>query len=339
MEKQIIKENYSIYNTDVMEVITKMPDKSIDFSVYSPPFCSLFSYSSDPRDFSNVTTKEQFIEQYDYLVKEIKRITKAGRLSAVHCADTFENSGKLWDFPHEVIKVHENNGFDYCSRITIWKEPLKIRMRTMVQSLMHKFIVEDATKCFPSMPDYILLFKRRGENLVPVTHVEGLTEYAGEVPILPNMLKAWNNQNNTSFTEDELWKYLNENRKPGAISKLNHYIWQRYASSVWDDIRNDNTLPYRDAKEDDDERHIHPLQLDVIERLVELYTNPGEIVFTPFLGVASEAYTAVKKDRKAIGAELKESYFKQAILNMQEAERISKDRHEQITITDITTNT
>jgi len=304
-----------------MEVITQLPNASVDLSIYSPPFCALFAYSSDPRDFSNVTSKNQFLKQYDYLIKEMARLTKPGRINAVHCADTFENSGKLWDFPHEVIATHENHGFDYVSRITIWKEPLKIRMRTMVQSLMHKFIVEDSTKCFPSMPDYILLFKRRGETQVPVTHVEGLTEYAGEVPILPNMLNAWNNKYDTKFTADELWEYLKSSRKPGEISKLNHYIWQRYASSLWDDIRNDNTLPYRDSKEEDDERHIHPLQLDVIERLVELYSNPGEVVLTPFLGVGSEAYGAVKKGRKAIGVELKESYFKQAALNMQEIER------------------
>jgi len=332
---QIIKENYSIHNCDVMELITQMPDDSIDFSVYSPPFCSLFSYSSDPRDFSNVTSKEQFLEQYDYLIKEMKRITKPGRLNAVHCADTFENSGKLWDFPHEVIAVHDRNGFDYCSRITIWKEPLKIRMRTMVQSLTHKNIVEDATKCFPSMPDYILLFKRRGENSVPVTHEEGLTEYYGEVPILPGMLKAWNNKFNTSFTADELWSYLDESDKEKDKTKRAHYIWQRYASSLWDDVRNDHTLPYREAKEEDDERHIHPLQLDVICRLILLYTNPGEIVFSPFGGVMSESYGAVKLGRKAISAELKTSYFKQGILNMQEAERIARESHEQITFDDI----
>ena len=200
----------------------------------------------------------------------------------------------------------------------------------MVQSLMHKFIVTDATKCFPSMPDYMLIFKRRGESETPVTHVEGLIEYAGESPVLPFMAKAYNNVNNTDFTADQLWKYLNDTRVSGKISKLNHYIWQRYASSVWDDIRNDNTLPFREAKEEDDERHVHPLQLDVIERCIDLWTNPCEIVLTPFMGVGSEVYSAVKKGRKGIGIELKESYYKQAILNLKEAEQMrARDYAEQ----------
>src|SRR5690606_26461847 len=226
-----------------------------------------------------------------------------------------------WDFPHEIIKLHENAGFLYKGRVTIWKEPLKVRMRTMVKSLMHKLIVEDATQCFPSQPDYLLLFKKKGDAETPVTHIDGLSRYYGEVPILPNMLRAWNNQNNSSMTADELWDYLNKEKVPGEISKLNHYIWQRYASAVWDDIRIDNVLPFKDSKEEDDEKHVHPLQLDVIDRLVELYSNPDEIVLTPFMGVGSEVYSPVSMGRKAIGIELKDSYFKQAKLNLEDAEK------------------
>jgi DNA modification methylase len=194
-------------------------------------------------------------------------------------------------------------------------------MRTMVQSLMHKFIVEDSTKCFTAMPDYVLIFTKKGENEVPVTHPYGINHYAGEIPILPNILRAWNNANNSDLTESELWEHLNKVNEDDNVTKLNHYIWQRYASSVWDDIRIDNVLPFRDSKEEDDEKHVHPLQLDVIDRLVELYSNPNEVVLTPFMGVGSEVYSPVSMGRKAIGIELKDSYFKQAKLNLQAADK------------------
>ena len=321
MKEQIIKDRYAIYNSDCMEVLPTIDDESIDLIVYSPPFAGLYNYSSDARDFSNCDTKEQFLEQYEFLVKEMARVTKRGRINAVHCTDVFDNSCRLWDFPHEVIKIHEKYGFEYRNRITIWKEPLKVRMRTMVQSLMHKFIVEDSTKCFTAMPDYMLIFTKKGDNQVPVIHPFGINEYAGATPILPNILQAYNNANNTKFTEDELWEHLNSEKSESKITKLNHYIWQRYASAVWDDIRIDNVLPFRDSKEDDDEKHVHPLQLDVIDRIVELYSNPDEIVLTPFMGVGSEVYSPVSHGRKAIGIELKESYFKQAKLNLVEAEK------------------
>jgi len=268
---------------------------------------------------SNCETKEQFLEQYEFLVKEMARITKDGRINAVHCTDVFDNTCRLWDFPHEIIKLHEKYGFEYRNRITIWKEPLKVRMRTMVQSLMHKFIVEDSTKCFTAMPDYVLIFTKKGENQVPVTHEFGMNHYSGEIPILPNILRAWNNANNDNLTADELWDHLNNINEDGKITKLNHYIWQRYASSVWDDIRIDNVLPFKDGRDPDDEKHVHPLQLDVIDRIVELYSNPGEVVATPFMGVGSEVFSPVSMGRKAKGIELKDSYFKQAKLNVVEA--------------------
>lgn len=319
VKNQIITDRYAIYNDDCMNVIRQLEDESIDLSVYSPPFAGLYNYSSSPEDFSNCETKEQFIEQYDYLVKELSRVTKKGRINAVHCTDVFDNTCRLWDFPHEIIKLYEKHGFEYRNRITIWKEPLKVRMRTMVQSLMHKFIVEDSTKCFTAMPDYILVFTKKGDNQVPVTHPFGINEYAGETPILPNILRAYNNANNTDFTSEELWEHLNKINEDDNITKLNHYIWQRYASSVWDDIRIDNVLPFIDSKEEDDEKHVHPLQLDCIDRIVELYSNPDEVVFTPFMGVGSEVFSPVSMGRKAIGVELKESYFKQATLNLKEA--------------------
>lgn len=331
-KNQIVTDNYAIYNSDCMLVMPEIDTESIDLSIYSPPFAGLYNYSSDHRDFSNCDSKEQFLEQYEFLIKEIGRVTKPGRITAVHCTDVFDNTCRLWDFPHEIIKMHERHGFEYRNRITIWKEPLKVRMRTMVQSLMHKFIVEDSTKCFTAMPDYVLVFTKKGENAIPVTHPFGINEYAGETPILPNILNAWNNANESNLNAEQLWEHLNKINDSEKITKLNHYIWQRYASSVWDDIRIDNVLPFRDSKEEDDEKHVHPLQLDVIDRLVELYSNPGEVVLTPFMGVGSEVYSPVSMGRKAIGIELKDSYFKQAILNLKQAEKRYKTKIKQVNL-------
>lgn len=335
IKDELITDRFAIYCGDCMDVLPTIPDESVDLSVYSPPFAGLYNYSSSERDFSNCENKEQFLQQYEFLVSEMSRVTKAGRISAVHCTDVFDNTCRLWDFPNEIIRIHDRYGFEYRNRITIWKEPLKVRMRTMVQSLMHKFIVEDSTKCFTAMPDYVLIFTKKGENAVPVIHPTGLKHYAGEVPILPNILRAWNNANESKLTEDQLWEYLKttfDNHEDQKSNKLSHYIWQRYASSVWDDIRIDNVLPFRDSKEEDDEKHVHPLQLDVIDRIIELYSNPNEVVLTPFMGVGSEVYSPVSLGRKAIGIELKDSYFKQAVKNMAEAQTRFKDETPQLTV-------
>ena len=331
-KQQTITENYAIYNSDCMEVMPTLPDSSIDLSVYSPPFAGLYNYSSSHRDFSNCDTKEDFLKQYEYLIKELSRVTKAGRINAVHVTEVVQNNGDSWDFPNEVIRLHQAHGFQYKGRVTIWKEPLKVRMRTMVKSLMHKLIVEDSTQCFPAQPDYLLIFKRKGEAEVPVTHQHGLNKYYGEIPILPNILQAWNNANKSDFNAEQLWEHLNNVNEPEGITKLNHYIWQRYASSVWDDIRINNVLPFRDSREDDDEKHVHPLQLDVIDRCVDLWSNPGETVLTPFMGVGSEVYSPVSLGRKAIGIELKDSYYKQAVINLAEAKQRFKDEEEQKTL-------
>lgn len=324
IKEQIHTERYSIFNGDCMNVIRQLDDKSIDLSVYSPPFAGLYNYSSDPRDMSNCDSTEEFLQNYEYLVKEMSRVTKSGRINAVHVTDIHSHDGSLYDFPADVIKMHERNGFKYQCKITIWKEPLRVRTRTMVQSLMHKFIVEDSTKCFPAMPDYILIFKKNGINEVPVTHLSGLKEYFGEMPILPAMMEIYNRANNTNYRDTyELWDDLQKQYKDhndSKTNKLSHYIWQRYASAVWDDIRVDNVLPFKDSKEEDDEKHVHPLQLDVIDRIVELYSNPDEVVFTPFMGVGSEVYSPVSMGRKGIGVELKDSYFKQAKQNLADAE-------------------
>lgn len=313
IKEQVVTEKYAIYNSDCMYVLPTLPDASVDLSVYSPPFAGLYNYSSHENDFSNCESKEQFLEQYEFLIQEMSRVTKPGRINAVHCTDVFDNRSFLWDFPHEIIRLHEKHGFHYRNRITVWKEPLKVRMRTMVQSLMHKFIVEDTTRCFTAMPDYVLIFTKNGDSEVPVTHPFGFTEYFGETPFLPAHIETYGNY------EDFKKKWANFTGDPRE-NKLSHLVWQRYASSVWDDIRIDNVLPFRDSKEEDDEKHVHPLQLDVIDRIVELYSNPDELVLTPFMGVGSEVYSPVSMGRKAIGIELKDSYFKQTIENMKFAE-------------------
>jgi len=321
VKDQVITDRYAIYNGDCMDVVSQLDTQSADLVIYSPPFAGLYNYSSSERDFSNCESKEQFLEQYEFLVAELARVTKDGRINAVHCTDVHDNTCRLWDFPNEIIRIHERHGFEYRNRITIWKEPLKVRMRTMVQSLMHKFIMEDSTKCFTAMPDYVLIFTKKGENKVPVTHPCGINYYAGETPILPNILRAWNNANGTNLNEEQLWAHLNKVNESDKVTKLNHYIWQRYASSVWDDVRIDNVLPFRDSKDPDDEKHVHPLQLDVIDRLVELYSNPDEVVVTPFAGVGSEVFSPVSMGRKAIGIELKDTYFKQMVLNLKEVNK------------------
>lgn len=331
IKNQLITENYAAYESDCMYVLPTLPDASIDFSVYSPPFAGLYNYSSHDNDFSNCESREQFLEQYEFLIAEMARVTKPGRLSAVHCTD-INTPHELWDFPHEIIEIHKRHGFKLKNRITVWKEPLKVRMRTMVKSLMHKLIVEDATECFTAMPDYVLIFRRDGENAVPVEHPQGLSEYFGEIPLLPHMLgkllgentQGWSIPGGTDYVEKmaDTWKDLQrkyEGHKDPRTNKLSHYIWQRYASSVWDDVRIDNVLPFRDSKDEDDEKHVHPLQLDVIDRLVTLYTNPGEVVLSPFAGVGSEVYSPVSLGRKAIGIELKDTYYKQMLLNMEHA--------------------
>lgn len=333
VKEQVLTDDYAIYNGDCMHVLPTLKDESVDLAVYSPPFAGLYNYSSSPNDFSNCESKEQFLEQYDFLIEQMSRVTKKGRINAVHCTDVFDNTSRLWDFPHEIIRLHEKHGFEYRNRITIWKEPLKVRMRTMVQSLMHKFVVEDMTKCFTAMPDYMLIFTKKGENEVPVIHPKGLKRYHGATPVLPNILQAWNNATNDGFNEEQLWEHLNSKYKyheDPKSNKLSHYIWQRYASAVWDDVRIDNVLPYRESKTEDDEKHVHPLQLDVIDRIVEMYSNENEVVLTPFMGVGSEVYSPVSLGRKAIGIELKDSYFNQAIENLKHAKKRKFSQYEDL---------
>jgi len=303
---QVVTDKYALYNGDSAEVLGSMPDGSIDFSIYSPPFAqpgggALYHYSSSPRDLSNARTFHEFMRHYGFIVENLYRMTKAGRMTAVHVADVpTGNTGcdHLFDLSGEIIRLHEEIGFRYAARYCIWKEPLAVRNRTLAKNLAHKTIVVDSTECSNAGADFLLLFRKKGDNAVPVAHPNGLTSYAGEREIPADLLpfKGWKGKQT-------------ENR-------FSHWIWRQYASCFWDDIRLDRVLPYREARDAEDEKHVHPLQLDVIERAVTLWTNPGEVVATPFMGVGSEVYGSVLNGRRALGCELKSSYFRQAVKNL-----------------------
>lgn len=299
---QRVTDEYAIYNGDCMEVMPTLPEGSVHLSVYSPPFAGLYQYSSSEQDLSNSRDYDEFFEHYEYVVREIHRVTMPGRMTAVHCMDVpRSNTGKgdsLRDFPGDIIRMHERVGFAYNARYHVWKEPLTVRNRTMTKGLAHKTIVTDSTRCTVASADYLLMFRRSGENPVPVAHPHGLTEYAGERQV-PHELLRYRNWSGNQI----------ENR-------YSHWIWRQYASAFWDDVRLDRVLPFRDARDEEDEKHVHPLQLDVIDRALVLWSNPGENVLTPFMGVGSEVYAAVRQGRRGIGVELKPSYFRQAVKNM-----------------------
>jgi len=301
----VITDNYALYHGDCCDVMGKLPDGSVHLSVYSPPFCGLYNYSSSERDLSNCRSYDEFFEHYEYVVKELCRLTMPGRCTAVHCMDIPNRGanlgGGLTDFPGDIIRLHERLGWHYAARYAVWKEPLGVRNRTMAKGLAHKQIVDDASLCDVASADYLLLFRKNGDNPVPVTHDEGLTFYAGSRQMPADLLKyrGWTGKQT-------------ENR-------FSHWIWRQYASAFWDDVRIDRVLPYKESREPDDERHVHPLQLDVIERTVILRSNPGEVVFTPFMGVGSEVYGAVLNGRKGVGVELKRAYYNQAVKNCEAA--------------------
>ena len=309
VKDQVITDDYAIYNGDCIEVMNDIPDEKIHLSVYSPPFGGLYNYSSDDRDLSNSSDYGEFFKHYGFCVSQLHRITMPGRITAVHCTDIpSSNCGKdyLIDFPGDIIRLHKNSGFDFVARHTIWKEPLWVRNRTMTHNLSHKTVVEDAAYGGVASADYMLIFRKRGGNPVPISNPTGFEEYAGEEPMPGDILKFKN------------WKGKQiENR-------YSHWIWRHYASSVWDDIRMHRVLPFQNTKDPDDEKHVHPLQLDVIDRCVALRSKVGETVFTPFMGVGSEVYAAVMAGRKGIGVELKPTYFKQAVYNLANRETVAK---------------
>jgi DNA modification methylase len=298
---QKVTDRYAIYNGDCIEVMGTLPDASIHLSCYSPPFGGLYHYSSSEKDLSNCRDYAQFFEHYAFVVRELARLTMPGRMTAVHCMDVPSgNSGTdyLIDFPGDIIRLHEKEGWNFIARYAIWKEPLAVRNRTMAKNLAHKTIVEDSSRCSVASADYLLVFRRKGKNPVAIAHPTGLDDYAGSRPMPSEVLKY------RGWTGTQI-----ENR-------YSHWIWRQYASAFWDDIRIGRVLPFKTARDSDDEKHVHPLQLDVIDRVMVLWSNPGENVLTPFMGVGSEVYGAVCAGRRGIGMELKASYYRQAEKNV-----------------------
>lgn len=299
---QVISDHYAIYNGDCVEVMQALPKEAVHLSVYSPPFGGLYHYSSDERDLSNASDYDQFFEHYEYVVRELARITMPGRCSAVHCMDVpTGNTGSdaYIDFPGDIIRLHQRLGFHFIARHAIWKEPLWVRNRTLQKNLAHRTAVDDSVQCGVASADYLLVFRKKGNNPVPVAHPAGFLRYAGDDSKMPAEIRRLR-----GFGGDQ------------KQNRFSHWIWRRYASSIWDDIRMGEVLPYEASKDADDEKHVHPLQLDVIDRVVQMRSNEGETVLTPFLGVGSEVYSAFTSGRRGIGAELKPSYFRQAVRNM-----------------------
>ena len=292
---QCVTDRFALYNGDSAEVIGGIPDESVHYSIYSPPFVSLYTYSNSERDLGNCRTRSEFFTHFEFIARGIHRILKPGRLMSVHCMDIpamKERDGYIGitDFPGDLIRLFESVGFIYHSRVVIWKDPLIEATRTKAIGLMHKQIIKDSTMCRQGLPDYVITLRKVGDNAEPVSHNDGFNDYIGSAPPAGN-----------------------------SSATYSHHVWRRYASPVWMDINQSNTLNRAAARENQDERHICPLQLDVIARCLELWTNKGDIVFTPFLGIGSEVYQSVLMGRYGIGIELKESYYNQAIINCKSA--------------------
>lgn len=282
--------------------MSKLPDKSVHLSLHSPPFAGLYVYSSSEHDLSNCRSYDEFMTHYGFVLRELYRITKPGRIAAIHCMDVPGSGANLGgdtiDFPGDIIRACKSIGWKWACRYMVWKEPLAVRNRTMAKGLAHMQVVEDSSLCDNAAADQLLMFRKPGENEVPIAHPVGLSEYLGSRQVPPDLLK-----------------YKNWHGKQ-TENRLSHWIWRRYASAFWYDVRLDRVLPYKEARDAFDEKHIHPLQLDVIERCITMWSNPGDTVVTPFCGVGSEVYGAVRMGRRGIGIELKTSYWNQSVRNL-----------------------
>lgn len=284
---QVKTKNYQLYNNDCIAQLQQIENETFDFSIFSPPFAELYTYSDDIRDMGNSKDYNQFFNHFDFLTPELYRTLKPGRLIAVHCMDVSLQKGKdgvigLRDFSGDLIRAFAKQGFIYHTRVTIWKDPVVEMQRTKALGLLHKTIKKDSSMSRVGGADYILVFRKDGENQVPITHQS-------------------ENQNAENYLPVELW--------------------QKYASPVWNDINYSNTLQYRSARADKDEKHICPLQLSTIERCLHLWSNEGEHVLSPFAGIGSEGHESIKLNRKFTGIELKESYFNQMKRNLENFEK------------------
>lgn len=274
---QVVTDRYTAIHGDCVEALKGIPDACIGYSIFSPPFASLYTYSNSPRDMGNCRTHEEFFEHFDYLIAELRRVMMPGRDVSFHCMDmpaSKERDGYigLKDFPGDLIRAFQKHGFIFHSKVTIWKDPVTAMQRTKALGLLHKSVRENAAMCRQGIPDYLITMRTPGEQSQRVTH--------DDYPV---------------------------------------DLWQKVASPVWMDINPSDTLQYRSAREHDDERHICPLQLDVIRRGIQLWTNPGDVVLSPFMGIGSEGYVALELGRKFVGVELKASYFEQAVRNLASA--------------------
>lgn len=306
---QKITENYAVYNADTVEVAKSLPDESVDFSVFSPPFSSLYTYSNSDRDMGNVKSDDEFWEQYRFLIAEQFRVMKPGRNIAIHCMNlpsSKQNDGYIGvkDFRGDIIREYQKAGFIYHSEVCIWKCPVVAMTRTKALGLLHKTIKKDSAMSRMGIPDYIVTMRKPGENKRPVAGE--FKYYVGDTP--PYGFTQVDRDDGSHF-----WMPSENNTSVD--------VWQKYASPVWDDIKQTDTLNFREGRDSDDERHICPLQLDVIERCLQLWSIPGDVVWTPFMGIGSEVYMSLKMGRKAIGAELKPSYFNLALRNIEQAEK------------------
>lgn len=305
--------NYSVFNIDCVELAKSMPDNSVDFIVYSPPFESLYVFSNSERDFGNNADRETFWQHYKFLISECYRVMRPGRNVAIHCMNlptSKANDGftGIRDFRGEIIKAHQEAGFIYHSEVCIWKDPVIAMQRTKALGLLHKQLIKDSAMSRMGIPDYVVTMRKPGENYKPVKGV--LEYYVGDEPPA--------NFNSETRNDGSLcWKVANEDGTPIDI-------WQRYASPIWTDINQSLTLQYQNARANEDERHISPLQLQVIERCMQLWTMPDDVVFSPFTGIGSEGHVALQMGRKFIGSELKESYFRVAAENLRQAESIKQ---------------
>lgn len=300
---QYISDNCAVYNGDCVEVVKGIPSGTIHYSLFSPPFASLFTYSDSDRDMGNCRGADEFSEHFSFLVPELFRVLMPGRLVSIHCMDlpaTITHDGFVGfkDFPGEIIRIFERAGFIYHSRVCIWKDPLVQATRTKQIQLAHKQISKDSSMCAMGLPDYIITMRKPGKNPEPISHGRGFEVYYGGMDN-PKERK----------TDD------------ARTNKYSHKVWQRYASPVWFDIRQTNTLNAKLARENNDERHMCPLQLDTIARCLELWSNEGDVVFSPFAGIGSEGYQSLLMGRMFVGVELKQSYYVEAVKNLKSVEQ------------------
>ena len=313
---QAIGVHYALYLGDCVQVMAGMPDNSIDLSVFSPPFASLYIYSDSEADMGNAATMEEFLAHYEFMVRDPYRITLPGRLCAVHVKDLPLYKGSsgwfgIEDFSGLVSHIHRRCGWVFHSRITIWKDPVDEMEKTNSHGLLHKNFVQRTQVCRVGLPDYLMVFVKPDPDSMgrDVTQLREIGDYIGDNP-----------------PQAHEWLHSLRQRVPdfypGTVEQYNHSIavWQRYASPVWFDINQTRVLNYKLARDNEDEKHLCPLQLDVIERAIDLWTNPGETVFTPFAGIGSEVYSAIKLRRRGVGVELKPSYFNVAVRNCEDAE-------------------